>query len=174
MTTETTPTRARIESYVESHPGIHFNGVVRGMELAPGQVQYHLRRLTRAGAVLEEQHAGRTHYYPPSFDAWERGVLALFRRETSRDILAMLLRDGPSSPTAIAERVGIARSTVAWHTDRLVGHEIVEKRRDSRGRVTVALAHPTETERLLERISPSRTDRAIDRFTRLVDGLLDD
>nr|WP_281284942.1 hypothetical protein [Halonotius terrestris] len=38
--------------------------------------------------------------------------------------------------------------------------------------MTLVPAKPTETARLLEEITPSLSDRMIDRFTRLVDNLL--
>jgi hypothetical protein len=38
--------------------------------------------------------------------------------------------------------------------------------------VTLVAAEPTETARLLEEITPSLSDRMIDRFTRLIDNLL--
>ncbi|MGM0397617.1 MAG: winged helix-turn-helix transcriptional regulator, partial [Halobacteriota archaeon] len=35
-------TRTRIAEAVRTQPGIHFNGLVRSLDLATGQVQYHL------------------------------------------------------------------------------------------------------------------------------------
>ncbi|WP_224269297.1 winged helix-turn-helix transcriptional regulator [Haloprofundus salinisoli] len=166
-------TRNRIAAHVRHNPGVHFNELVRTLDLAPGQVQYHLRRLGRDERVAETRLYGKTHYYPSTFDEWERGVLALVRRETARDVLGVLLERGEATPTDVAGEVGIARSTLSWHTKRLEEQSIVEKRYDSRGHVTLALAHPEATARLLSSVSPSLPERFVDRFTRLVDGLLE-
>jgi len=166
------PTRERIAEYVHSHPGVHFNELVRRLDLAPGQAQYHLRRLARADRVVDEAVSGRTHYFDPAVDPLERRRLALFRRETARDAVLELL-DGPARPAAVADGIGVARSTLEWHLDGLVDAGVVEKRRDERGRVTLALTDPEATVRDLRRIEPSIPDRLLDRFTRLVDALLE-
>lgn len=167
-----TGTRTRIELQIRRHPGTHFNELVRSLEFAPGQIQYHVHELLDDEAVVEQQLYGRTHYYPPAFDEWERATLALFRRETSRDVLGCLLEDEPAKPQQVADDLGIARSTLEWHLGHLVDQDVVTKRRDERNRVTLVVAHPERTRDLLREISPSIPDRFVDRFTRLVDNLL--
>jgi predicted transcriptional regulator len=165
-------TRTSIANHVRENPGVHFNELVRGTDFAPGQVQYHLRRLAGAEAVTAEELYGRTHYYPPTFDDWERGALALVRRETARDVIGYLLEHGPTDPATVADAIGVARSTLEWHLDHLVEQEVVTKERDSRNRVTLVLTRPEATTALLTAVSPSLPDRFLDRFTRLVDDLL--
>ena len=167
-------TRTRIESHVRRHPGVHFNELVRSLDFAPGQVQYHLRRLLAAGDLAEERLYGQTHYYAPEIGSWDRGTLALIRRETARDIVAHLLAEGSARPEAVADALGIARSTLEWHVDHLVEQGIVRKERSARNRVTLVLVRPAETERLLAAISPSLPDRFVDRLARLVDDLLEE
>ncbi|MFB6166504.1 MAG: winged helix-turn-helix transcriptional regulator [Haloarculaceae archaeon] len=164
--------RERIREYVDAHPGEHFNGLTRALDLAPGQVQYHLRTLTDADQVVAEPLYGRTHYFSPAFDPWERRAIAVARRETAREALVYLLDHGPTAPATVADDLGIARSTLEWHLDHLVEQDLVEKRRDQRNRVTLAATRPEESVRLLAEIEPSIADRLLDRFTRLVDGLL--
>lgn len=164
--------RDRIHEHIVGHPGLHFNELTRRLDLAPGQVQYHLKKLTRQDRVVEDHRYGQTHYYPPGFDEWERGALALFRRETARDILLYLLEHGPTEPATVAEDLDIARSTLEWHLDRLTEQHLVEKRRDARNRVTLVPARPTDTAILLREISPALPERMVDRFTRLLDNLL--
>ncbi|WP_254824099.1 winged helix-turn-helix transcriptional regulator [Haloglomus halophilum] len=164
-------TRRAIHDHVHERPGVHFNELTRVLDLAPGQVQYHLKRLTRADRVVAADLFGRTHYYPPEFDDWERAALALLHRETSADIVAELLAAGPLGASETAERVGIARSTCSWHVDRLSEAGVVRTERDG-NRVVLALAEPERTARLLQRAEPSLPERLVDRFTRLVDSLL--
>lgn len=169
-----TETRERIATHVKERPGVHFSAIVRALDLAPGQVQYHLRRLRRAGRLTEEGLYGRTHYYPPTFDPWERRALALLRRETAGDIVAALVADGPSSPATVADRLGLARSTLSWHVDRLEASGLVDRVRDGRGRVTLEVADHDRTATLLAKVEPSPADRLVSRFTRLVDTLIED
>ena len=171
MTERGEAARRRIAERVRADPGVHFNALVRALDMAPGQVQYHLKRLLGDRVVAEDCY-GRTHYYPPSFDAWERRALALLRRETSADVVGVLLESGPVPAAAVAERVGIARSTLSWHVERLVDAGLIGERRDDRGRVVLDVAHPERTARLLRRARPTLPGRLVDRFTRLIDSLL--
>lgn len=167
-------TRERIREHVRASPGIHFNALVRDSGFAPGQIQYHVRRLLRTEEVTEERLYGRTHYYPPEHDAWERRTLALARRETARELLAYLLERGGARPKETAAALGIARSTLEWHLDRLIEQGIARKERDERNRVTLTVSRPDRTARLLAETTDSLPDRFADRFMRLVDDLLDE
>jgi hypothetical protein len=94
--------RRRITRRIADDPGIHVNQ----LDLAAGQVQFHLRRLTDADAVAAAALFGRTHYYPPGYDAWEHRALALVRREPARISSRCCSRRAPhgpsTSPTALA------------------------------------------------------------------------
>lgn len=162
--------RHRIARRIETDPGIHFNALVEDLGLASGQVQYHVRRLLKDGTVLRHHQYGRTHYYPPEYDSWERRVIALLRRETARDILVYLLSHGPSAPGTVADDLGIARSTLEWQLERLIEQDLVHKNRDGGNRVTLVLVNPTKAVELLGEIEPSLPDRLVDRFTRLLDS----
>ncbi|WP_459193679.1 winged helix-turn-helix transcriptional regulator [Halosimplex sp. J119] len=165
-----TDTRERIASHVAENPGVYFSELVRQLDLAPGQVQYHLRRL--GDRVVSADLYGRTHYYPPECEDFERRALATLRRETAADLVAVLLRRGPTAPGTVAEEIDVARSTLEWHLDRLTDLEIVAKRRDDRGRVTLVLEAPAETARHLRTVDPSLSSRMVDRFATLLDRLL--
>lgn len=167
-----TDTREEIHAHVRANAGVHFNELVRESAFAPGQVQYHVRRLLADDRLVSEECYGRTHYYPPAYDAWERTALALFRRETAREIVIHLIEHEPAAPGDVAAALDIARSTLEYHVDRLVEHEIVDKRYGERNRVGLELANPDATGRLLTTVTPTVPDRLVDRFTRLVDELL--
>jgi predicted transcriptional regulator len=169
-----TATRERVASLVREEPGIHFSDLRRSLDIAPGQAQYHLRRLVGDGTLVEDALYGQTHYYPPSFDEWERSALALLRRETSGDVVACLLDDGPLRPEAVAERVGIASSTLSWHVGRLADAGVIERDEAVDGEMTLRLTRPAATARLLQRAEPTLPGRLVDRFTRLVDDILEE
>ncbi|MFC7078998.1 winged helix-turn-helix transcriptional regulator [Halorussus caseinilyticus] len=166
-------TRRSIADHVRSNPGVHFNGVVRALDLAPGQVQYHLRRLSADERVVTDEVQGRTHLYPPEYDDWERSALAMFRRETARDVLAFLLDAGETTPAELTDELGLARSTVEWHLDNLTDYDLVDKRREG-NRVYLEPARPKATADLLGEITPSLPERMVDRFTTLVDSLVEE
>lgn len=165
--------REEIYAAIERHPGIHFNELVRSVEFASGQVQYHVYRLLKANRIVEEALIGRTHYYRPGYEAWDRRAIALLRRETSRAVLITLLAEPGQQPTAVADHVDVPRSTLEYHLDQLVEGELVEKRWD-RGRVSLYPSHPEDTEALLAEITPSLSDQLVDRLGRLTDALFEE
>ena len=168
-------TRTRVRDCIGRDPGIHFNEISRTLDIATGQTQYHLRRLVRSGTLEKESVAGRTHYYPPTFSSWERQTIALLRRETTREVVFLLLRSDVAAPAEMAEQLDLARSTVEWHLSRLVEHDIATKERvESSSRVVVTLSDDRRVYRLLREIEPRLLDRVVDRFSRLADELLDE
>ncbi|MCD2201107.1 MULTISPECIES: winged helix-turn-helix transcriptional regulator [unclassified Halobacterium] len=166
-------TRVTITNSIETHPGLHFNELVRRLELAPGQLQYHIKQLQSTEDVIAESVYGKTHYFPPEYNQWERTALALLRRETAGEIVAYLLTEGDTPPAAVAEELDIARSTLEWHLDRLVEQGLVAKQRDISNRVTLSVRNADRTVELLREADPTLGERMVDRFTRLVDNLLD-
>lgn len=165
-------TRQRILDHVHANPGVHFNAIVRDLEVATGQAQYHLRRLVRRGDVEDESLFGRTHYYRPEYDPWERRALSLLRRETSRGIVIEALREGTVEAAAVSKELDVVRSTVSWHLSNLEDAAVIETHYTDDGRLAFELVDPERTHQLLELVSPSATDSLLDRFDRLVDEAL--
>ena len=166
-------TYAAVKDCIYRNPGIHFNEICRELDIATGQTQYHVRRLAKQETIRTESISGRTHYYPPTFSAWERGAIALLRRETSREIVLLLFTYDDLCPAEIADKLDVARSTVEWHLSRLVEYDIVTKDRTD-STLVVRLRKQTELYRLLREIEPRLIDRLVDRFARLTDELFDD
>ena len=60
-------TRQRIYDLIVAHPSVHFNVIVRALDIASGQVQYHMQQLLNDDIVLEQVYRG-IHYYPAIYD----------------------------------------------------------------------------------------------------------
>lgn len=165
-----TVTRERIKQYVSVKPGIHFSGIERDLDLATGQVQYHLKRLTNNGDLIADDIAGRTHFFEPGVSSFERQVIAFLRRETAREIMLRLASTGSMAPVELAADLDLARSTIYWHIETLAAHGIVVRESDGS---RVSLADPAVTEAILADISPTLPETVIDRFMRTIDSLFD-
>jgi predicted transcriptional regulator len=166
-----TPTREQIKTHVTEHPGVHFNEIGRALDIATGQTQYHLRRLIHDGVLDSRSLVGRTHYYPAGFEPWEQRALALLRRETAREILLTLLETGTQSAPALTDEIGIARSTLSWHLSNLADADLIDTEIvDSE--VRVSARRPERLADLARTVSPSLSNRFVDRFERFVDDAL--
>ncbi len=167
-----TDTRVKVRTHVESNPGVHFNGVRRNLDIATGQTQYHLRRLLRDGSLQSLDLGGRTHYFPHGYSTQEKSAIALLRRETTRELVMILLDHERAHPDELAAEANIARSTVEWHLSTLLDYDLATKEYDGRT-VSVRLTQPKLLQELLVEVDPSLPDRLVDRFSRLVDSLLE-
>lgn len=167
-------TRTRIAETVQSRPGIHFNGLVRSLDLATGQVQYHLKNLHADDEVVKTELYGRTHYFPDSYTDRERRTLALLRRETTRDVVAGILESGPVRPNELAEELDLARSTLEWHLDHLVEQDVAVKRQTAGNQIVVELRRPADTIELVRNADPTLLGKMVSRFSRLVDRMLEE
>lgn len=165
-------TRARIAETVRTRPGIHFNGLVRSLDLATGQVQYHLKHLHDEDEVVKTELYGRTHYFPDSYTDRERRTLALLRRETTRDVVAALFESGPVRPNDLAANLELARSTLEWHLDHLVEQDVAVKKQTAGNQIVIELQRPAETLELVRDADPTLLGKMVSRFSRLVDRML--
>jgi len=172
---EENPTRSRIRAAIAADPGIHFNALVRDLSLAPGQVQYHVRRLTKAGDVARHERFGRTHYFAPApaYTPWERDAVSVLRRETAAAIATTLYTRERARPNELVEALDLPRSTLEHHVDHLLECGVVDREYERGNRVVLSLSRPAETAALLETVDPHAGSRFVDRFERLVDSLLD-
>lgn len=173
MTDSHADSHAGLVAHVNESPGTHFNELVRRLGVAPDTLHRLQAEAEAADAIVVDEHYGKTHFYPADISPENRRVLALLRRETSREILVCLLNEAPTTPTTVAERVDIARSTLEWHLDRLIDAELVAKRRDGR-RVLLVVPGADRVEDLLADIEPRMADRVLDRTTRLFDHLFEE
>ena len=163
---------ADLVAQVNESPGMHFNELVRRLGVAPDTLHRLQEEAEAAESIVVDEHYGKTHFYPVEVSPENRRVLALLRRETSREILACLLEEAPTTPTTVADRVDIARSTLEWHLDRLIDAELVEKRREGR-RVILVVSGVDRVKGLLADIEPQLSDRVLDRATRLFDQIFE-
>lgn len=166
-------TASDVAEYVADNPGVHFSDLVKTLGVTPDKLQRLGERLETERAIVVDTLYGKTHFYPPEYGPWERKAIALVRRETSREILFYLLERETATPAEVAEHVGIARSTLEWHVDRLVDADLVSKDRDG-WRVQLRVRQPTEIRRVLEELHPTLPERWLDRTSRLLDHLLED
>jgi predicted transcriptional regulator len=168
-----TETRERIQAAIEANPGIHFSALVRELDLATGQGQYHLRRLSKSPAVDRHEYNGRTHYFAGKYDEWERTAIALLRRETAPAVVLAIHDAEPARPQTLAKRLDLPRSTLEHHLSTLEDASLIDRRLDGDGRAIVELTRPAETLALVETIDPDPGEKLVDRFQRLVDSLLE-
>ena len=125
--------RSRIYACIRDHPGIAPAEIACITGINRGTTRYHLSRLREAGLVSALYRDDRVGYFRNGdYDTAEKVVCLHLRNGTRRQILALLLEVPGVTQSEVANTIGVARSTVAWHLLRLVADGLVESDRDGR------------------------------------------
>ncbi|GLI45839.1 winged helix-turn-helix transcriptional regulator [Methanoculleus bourgensis] len=124
--------RSRIYACIRDHPGITPTEIARATGINRGTTRYHLSRLREAGLVSAVNRDGRVGYFRRGYDATSKTICCHLRNNTRREILALLLEEPGVTQSEVADTIGVARSTVAWHMRRLVADGLVGANRDGR------------------------------------------
>jgi DNA-binding MarR family transcriptional regulator len=160
------PTQRRVLEFITTHPGVHLREICRGLALAMGAVQYHVRRLERDGRISSVRRGLYKFFYPADlFGERQRDVLSVLSLDRPRELLLNIIEHPESTQEALAGATDVSQPTVSWHLKRLIDLEIVRRRQEGRV-VTYSLVgggaeiaafiktyHPTVWERWSSRLA---------------------
>lgn len=143
---------------IRRYPGIHLRGLERELGLASPLVHYHAKQLEREGRIVSAAVGGYTRYWPSDLaegmPAEERGTLALLREEVALHVVLLLLERGPLPQADLVQALGLAKSTVSYHVEKMVQRGLLERRGVEAGTV-VALRDAKRVRRLLRAHEPT-------------------
>lgn len=129
------PLRKRITEYIRRNPGVHFRLIARDLDLAIGQLDFHLNALLKGEAIVKEVQGGNARYYVRDrFSKKEKRAVSALRREIPRGIVLFLLENPGSTPTEILINFTITSATLSYHLRRLEKAEVLEARSSGRER----------------------------------------
>lgn len=118
--TSESETREAIAGYVSATPGAHFSKLRDDLKLGTGEAQYHLRKLSDAGAVEVHRDGDYKRFFPAGrFSSFEQVALGYLRRDTARGLLIELLQQPGVTGTELASTLGVSRATVSRYATEL-------------------------------------------------------
>lgn len=170
-------TRRDIYDLVRREPGLHMREIQRRLDLSIALTEYHLRQLEEAGLVVSIAEEGYKRFYPTtgadggelrSLGGDERRMLGLFRQSIPLRVTLFLLNDEPATNSHIADGLGISRSRLSFHLNKLLRQNVIRKLTRSEGRGYV-LVDRARTLKLLiaHRPSPDLLDECADLWDSL-------
>lgn len=125
------PVRQQVMELIAASPGIHFQQLVRATGKGKGTVDHHLRMLQDKELVRVRRGAGfRCYFLPGQVDHRLMDSAAVLKAPAARSILVRLGR--PQRITDLASALGITKSAVSRHVQRLQGAGLLERRVDGR------------------------------------------
>lgn len=155
--------RERIFRVVRQSPGAHVREIERLSGFAYGAVEYHLRRLEKAGAIRVVEDGNLKTYFVADFPKEQRALAAVVRRDPIRRILVGLLVRGRLSHQELARQAGMSPSTLTHHMKKLQSMGVVTQQQEGR-RSSVGLTDPDAVERALVMQNPTLADPALDAY----------
>ncbi|AIJ06144.1 transcriptional regulator, ArsR family [Methanocaldococcus bathoardescens] len=107
--------RRKIYNSIKKHPGIHFRELERRVNIATGNLQYHLQYLEKKNLIKSENDGGYVRYFPKDCQLDENGkkIMSFLRRKTSRHIILYLLSKESANNKDIAKDLNLSPSTVS-------------------------------------------------------------
>jgi predicted transcriptional regulator len=129
------PLRKRITEYIRRNPGVHFRLISRDLDLAIGQLDFHINALIKGEVIVKETATGNARYYVRNkFSKDERKAMSVLRREIPRGIVLFLLDNPGSTPSKILESFSFTSATMSYHLRRLEKTGLLRVEQDGRER----------------------------------------
>ncbi|NJE05371.1 ArsR family transcriptional regulator [Thermococcus sp. M36] len=159
--------RNEILETIRNKPGITFRELARELGIGIGDLQYHLHRLEKEGAVFSRKVGRRRYLFPRGLEGDAQRLLIAISTETRRKIL-MLLMERDMTQSGIAKALGLSQPTVSYHMGELARLGIVSARRDGKS-VMYSLSYDLETvARIIRDYRPSLWEKLADSLIDLL------
>ncbi len=158
------PSRKAIHDCVAAHAGAHLRDVARRCDMPLGTTLYHLDCLERAGLVVARRDGRYKRYFTHAgVGRREKEVLSLLRHDAPRRIVYALLPGPGMTQRELCQVIGVSRSTLSFHVNRLVVEGVVT-RTGGRPEGRYALSEPDLVRGLLARYQISLSPEDAARF----------
>ncbi len=129
------PLRKRIAEYIRRNPGVHFRQISRDLDLAIGQLDFHMNALVKGEVLVKESGTGNARFYVrDKFSKDERKAMSILRREIPRGIVLYLLDNPGSGPSKILGNFTFTSATMSYHLRRLEKTGVLRVDQDGRER----------------------------------------
>jgi len=155
------PSRRRIFECVTANPGAHLRDVARRCSIPLGTSLYHLDCLEANGMIVSRRDGRYKRYFSTNtVGRREKEVLSVLRHDAPRRLVVALLAAPGLTQRELCARIGVSRSTVSFHLNRLVAEGVVS-RVPRRPEATYEVIDAAFTNELLVRFAASLLDEPV-------------
>ncbi len=157
-------TRRKIFAYISKYPGSHMRKIKRKLDLAMGEIEYHLKYLEEHGLLASQMSGNKKRYYVADEVRYpDRKILGILRQKMPRKIILLVLENEPSSFGDIHDDLDISKSTLSFHLGKLTQTSILNVRRKGRQKL-YSVKDPEHVVQILITYKSSFVDEAVERF----------
>jgi predicted transcriptional regulator len=120
------PARDRARRLISLIPGIHLRELHRLLGISFNATRYNVEKLSGQGEIVVQREKGFTRLYPPGITESEKRAYPFLRRNSSKSILAALLRERAGlTHKELTEKTKLSKSTVSENLQRLLEEGII-------------------------------------------------
>ena len=125
--------RKRLIDIIKNKPGIHFREIFREIDIAMGELEYHLHVLEKMEIISKTKTSYYTRYFPSyELDVEDKKIMGLLRQKMLKEILLYIISYEKASHKDIAKEFGLLKSTASFYLDKLLKNRIIEKEKSGR------------------------------------------
>ena len=159
------PVRKKLTEYIRKNPGVHFRQITRDLQLAVGQLDFHLNALVKGDVLIKDGSTSNARYFVrDSFTREERKAMSHLRREIPRGIVIFLMENPGATPHEILQMFDFTHATLSYHLRRLEKAGILKVDQEGKTRHYM-VAEPGIIEMLLVLYKTTLLDTIVDGIT---------
>lgn len=122
-------TRKRIYNLIASNSGLHLSKIAEMLNMRLSLAEYHLQHMERNNLITSVKDVGyykRYYIVGDEVGIQKRKIISLLREEIPLKIILFLLKHSHAKHKEILENFNITSSTLSYHLNKLVKHEIID------------------------------------------------
>ena len=122
--------RKEIYKTIQKQPGICVRELERELNIAMGQLTYHLLVLLKANLIKEESDNYFRRFYPAGA-VLDIKLANIFKRKSTKDMIVSLF-NGRKTNIELSEKLRVSPPAISWHIKFLEKHRLLSKERFGR------------------------------------------
>ena len=135
--------RNKILELILENPGIHFNELLRKIDLSPGNLVWHLDILKSYKVIGKRRFEHYVIYYPYyQMNPISNIDLKLQKSELTLKVLEIIKKNPGIWNSQIAMELCINRKTIKYHIQKLIDHELITIKKSGRKNLLYARVDP--------------------------------
>ncbi len=125
--------RKSLIDIIKNKPGIHFREIFREIDIAMGELEYHLHVLEKMEIISKTKTSYYTRYFPSyELGTEDKKIMGVLRQKMLREILLYIISSEKPSHNDIAKEFGLLKSTTSFYLNKLLKNGIIEKEKSGR------------------------------------------
>lgn len=128
--------RKMVFEYISENPGRSIEEIASGLNLKRDTLRYHVKRLNQGNYIVIENTDNTKRIFPNhmTYTDLERRVISICHNPTQLKIISLISNYPGIRNSELKDELGISKSAVSWHINRLENAGILSCRKSGRAK----------------------------------------